>query len=405
MARRRLRGLGRRMEAAGIDAALLLHPRDVLYYAGTARPASLLVVRADRRASSSGPSLGDSVPRATLFVRRGMDQARREATVERVEPMRGFSTVAGALGELGIGGGMLGTELDVTPADLVERLREALVGWELADISPLVLEQRLVKDEGEIAATKRAAAAADAGHRRVPEVVAPGMTELTLAAEIERAVRLAGHEGYQPLRHPEARGGGVLLMSGEHLTVRGGHGLVVTGAGLSAATPYGPSRRRIREGDLIVLDTGTTCDGYTADESRTFVVGRATDEQRALFAVAREAEEAVLEAVLPGVPVADVYEAAQSVVEGGAEPFFPLGTLSLPGFVGHGIGSELDEPPVIWPRDESVLREGMVLAIEIEVSALARGMMMKLEDTVVVHSAGCERLTHAPRQLIEVGRS
>ncbi len=192
-------------------------------------------------------------------------------------------------------------------------------------------------------------------------------------------------------------------MSGEHLTVRGGHGLVVTGAGLSAATPYGPSRRRIREGDLIVLDTGTTCDGYTADESRTFVVGQATDKQRALFAVTREAEEAALAAVRSGVPVADVYEAAEAVVEGGAEPFFTPGALSLPGFVGHGIGLELDEPPVLWPRDESVLREGMVLAIEIEVSALARGLMTKLEDTVVVRSAGCERLTHAPRELIESG--
>lgn len=392
------------MRAAGIDAALLLHPRDVLYYAGTARPASLLVVPAGGGASSSGASRGDSVTQVTLFVRRGLDQARQEATVGRVEPMRGFSTIDGALGELGLAGGVLGTELDVTPANLVERLREAFAGWELADISSLVLEQRRVKDEGEIAATRRAAAAADAGHRRVPEVVAPGMSELALAAEIERAVRLAGHEGYQPLRYPEARGGGVLLMSGEHLRVRGGHGLVVTGGGLSAATPYGPSRRRIREGDLIVLDTGTTCDGYTADESRTFVVGQATDEQRALFAVTREAEEAALAAVRPGVPVADVYEAAEAVVERGAEPFFAPGGLSLPGFVGHGIGLELDEPPVVWPRDDSVLREGMVLAIEIEVSALARGLMTKLEDTVVVRSAGCERVTHAPRELIDSGQ-
>jgi Xaa-Pro aminopeptidase len=89
-------------------------------------------------------------------------------------------------------------------------------------------------------------------------------------------------------------------MSGENLTVRGGHGLVVTGSGLSAGSPYGASHRTLEPGDLIVLDTGSTCEAYTADESRTFVVGEATEEQQALLGVTRDAEEAVLEALAPG---------------------------------------------------------------------------------------------------------
>jgi Xaa-Pro aminopeptidase len=273
----------------------------------------------------------------------------------------------------------------------------------VVDISSLVLDQRVVKDEGEIEATKRAAAAADAGHRRLPRVATVGISELELAAEVEKAMRLAGHEGFQPLRHPGARGGGMLLMGGENLTVRGGHGLVVTGGGLSAGSPYGASRRLLAPGDLIVLDTGSTCEAYTADESRTFVVGQATEEQRAFFGVTRNAEEAVLEALGPGVPIGDAYAAAEAVVEGGADLHFAPGSLTLPGFVGHGIGLELDEPPVLWPREEGPLREGMVLAIEIEVSAPERGLMTKLEDTVVVRFGGCEVLTHAPRELIECG--
>jgi Xaa-Pro aminopeptidase len=75
----------------------------------------------------------------------------------------------------------------------------------------------------------------------------------------------------------------------------------------------------------------------------------------------------------------------------------------LPGFVGHGIGLELDEPPVLWPQDETCLRERMVLAIEVEVSVPAEGLMTKLEDTVVIRSGGCEVLTRAPRKLIECG--
>jgi Xaa-Pro dipeptidase len=387
------------MGEAGIDVALLLHPRDVLYYAGTARPASLLVVSPET--SSSAGQLSPS--EAILFVRRGLRYAREEATVERVEPMGSFSDVTEAVDALGLRGGVLAVELDVTPAQLTRRLEEAFEGWDVVDVSSLVLDQRAIKDEGEIEATRRAADVADAGHRQLPRAATVGMTELELAAEVERAMRLAGHEGYQPLRYPGARGGGVLLMSGENLTVRGGHGLVVTGSGLSAGAPYGASRRRLRPGDLIVLDIGSTCEAYTADESRTFVVGDATAEQRALFAVTEDAEEAVLEALGAGVPVGDVYVVAEAVVDGGGEPFFPPGSLALPGFVGHGIGLELDEPPVLWPREESPLREGMVLAIEIEVSAPERGLMTKLEDTVVVRSGSCEILTRAPRELVECG--
>jgi Xaa-Pro aminopeptidase len=104
----RLTALRTRMAEAGIDAALLLHPRDVLYYAGSARPAALLVAPHD----------------AVLFVRRGLEYARREATVARVEPMNGFASVADAVAELELNGGVLGTELDVVPARIAQRLEE-----------------------------------------------------------------------------------------------------------------------------------------------------------------------------------------------------------------------------------------------------------------------------------------
>jgi Xaa-Pro aminopeptidase len=381
------------MIKAGMDAALLLHHRDILYYAGTARPAALLV----SPRSGSVPY----EPTAVLFVRRGLAHAQREATVARVEPMRGFSSVASVFAELGLVGGVLGTELDLVAVNRYYRLLEVFPAWSLDDVSPLVLAQRLVKDEAEISITRRAATVADAGHTEAPHFVAPGLSELALAAGVEAAMRRVGHEGFQPLRYPEARGAGILVMSGEHLVVRGGHGLVVTGAGQSPAMPYGPSERCFEAGDLVVVDIGATYDGYTADEARTFVVGQATPAQRALFSVARAAEDAVFQALRPGASVADLYPVAEAVVARGAPPHFAPGSLALPGFVGHGVGLEIDEPPVLWPRDETRLEEGMLLAIEIEISAPDQGAMVKLEDTVVVRQDGCELLTATPRQLIE----
>jgi len=388
MPNRRLIELCVRMAEAGIDAALLLHHRDIFYYAGTVRPAVLLIP----------PSPHEAV----LFVRRGLEYAQQEATIARVEPMSGLSGIAEVMAELGLTGGVLGTELDLVSVQLYRRLMEVIdPSWSLADVSPLVLGQRMVKDEGEIAVTRQAAAVADAGHRVLFGALVSGVTELALAAEVEAAMRRIGHEGFQPLRYPGGRGAGVLLMSGEHLTVRGGHGLVVTGAGLGPAMPYGPSERVMRPGDLIVLDVGSTYKGYTADESRTFVVGPATEPQETLFAVARAAQDAVFEALRPGVPVADLCSVAEEVVAQGAPPHFAPDSLVLPGFVGHGVGLEIDEPPVLWPRDETELQAGMVLAIEVEVSAPAWGIMVKLEDTVVVRPDGYELLTATPRELIE----
>ncbi len=383
----RIKELCARMAQAGMDAALLTHPRDVLYYAGTARPAALFVAPHS----------------AILFIRRGLEYARREATIERVEPMTGFSSITAAAAELELRRGVLGVALDVTPAQLYLRVTDAFPNWKIQDISSLVLEQRITKDEGEIASTREAAAIADAGHEALPYFAKPGMSELALAAEIERTIRLAGHGGYQQLRYPEARGGGILLMSGDNLSVRGGHGLVVTGAGLSPGTPYGPSHRVMQSGDIIVVDIGSTYGGYTADESRTFVLGKATEAQEALFAVTLATEKAVLKALRPGAKIAEIYETAQSIVDQGAPPYFAPGSLTLPGFIGHGIGLELDEPPVLWPREKSSLQEGMVLAIEVEVSAPEAGTMVKLEDTILVDADGYEMLTVAPRELIEVG--
>ncbi|MGD1995063.1 MAG: M24 family metallopeptidase, partial [Anaerolineae bacterium] len=297
----RLKGLRQRMRHAEIDAAVLIHPRDVLYYAGTARPATLVVGMED----------------AVVLVRRGVDQARQEVTVE-MRPGGGFRRVAEIVGGQPRTFGAVGVTMDVMPTDLYLRLREVLPGWRVRDLSDLVLSQRMLKDAYEIAATEQAASVADVGHAAMAQALRPGVTELELAAEVEAAIRRAGHEAYQPLRHPGARGGGILLVSGEHLTVRGGHGLVVTGAGLSAASPYGASHRRVRAGDLVVLDIGSIVGGYTADESRTYVAGSPTAVQQALFEVTVAAEAAVLATLRPGTPIPQVYAAAERVVSRGA---------------------------------------------------------------------------------------
>jgi Xaa-Pro aminopeptidase len=322
-----------------------------------------------------------------------------ETSIERVEPMAGMRDLAQAVRDLKGRGHRLATELDVAAAALVGRLRSAMPSEELVDVSPLVLAQRGIKDETEVAAIARAAKVADVGHREAREAIRAGRTELDVAARVEYALRAAGHEAIVPVRTLDERGCGVLLMSRDNLRVRGGFGLVMTGRGLGPSMPFGPGRRAIERGDLVMVDIGVTVGGYTADEARTYVVGRPNGVQQALVDLGWRTAEAVIEASRPGRSVRSLFQVGQAVVRAGRPPLIAPGEVTLTGFVGHGVGVEIDEPPVLWPRAEGEIEEGMTLSIEIELLAEEHALAAKVEDTIVVTGDGGQRLTDAPRGL------
>jgi Xaa-Pro aminopeptidase len=111
----------------------------------------------------------------------------------------------------------------------------------------------------------------------------------------------------------------------------------------------------------------------------------------------------MLAALRPGVTPAQLYAVGEEVVSQAHPPHIAAGELSLPGFAGHGLGLESDEPPVIWSRATEPLQAGMVLAIEIEVVSPDLGTI-KLEDTAIVTGGEPEIPTLAPRELIEIDR-
>ncbi|MGH2722228.1 MAG: aminopeptidase P family N-terminal domain-containing protein, partial [Actinomycetota bacterium] len=152
-------GLRSRMVAQGFDAALLSHARDVLYYTGTAQPANLAVF-ADRE--------------PILFARRAVEFVERDVDDLEVRHEASFS---GPVAEfLAAGGQRLGAALDVVPATHIRRLEAKLPGWEVADISPVVLAQRSVKAACEIEAITRSASLAAVADETIRRVLVPGLT-------------------------------------------------------------------------------------------------------------------------------------------------------------------------------------------------------------------------------------
>jgi Xaa-Pro aminopeptidase len=293
--------------------------------------------------------------------------------------------------------------MDLVPANMYLRLKELLSGSRIVDVSPLILKQRLVKDNEEIDHIKAACRVAESAHSRLPEVLRPGMTELELAAELEHAARLAGHETFAILRkRMETEMGYALVLGGESTKTIGGYGQVVTGNGLSRAFPYGPSNRSIEHGDVVVFDIAGLSNGYHSDLARTYFLGKtpslALEAHAALLAVQSE----ILREATPGAVARDIYDSAvRTAAKHGWQEYFQGPEEQRGTFVGHGLGLEIDEPPLLSPRDETVISEGMTFTTELFIVHPSFGEV-KLEDTVLVSKDRTELLTSMERRVFEV---
>lgn len=242
------------------------------------------------------------------------------------------------------------------------------------------------------------------GHKRVMSVLREGMTELELSAEVEDAHRRAGHEGQYFVRQWDFFMGRGVLASGDNLSRIAGKIQNISGTGLSAAIPLGASTRKIRRGDMVVVDIPTLYRGYHSDQSRTYVIGKAPASCSELYQGMREIADRTIQCLRPGVTCNDVYELTFSIArEIGMEPYYlRLGRSPEPlSFVGHGVGLEVNEPPLLSKGNPDVIQAGTVATLEIEMWK-SETEVVKVEDTIAVHPDGAELLTISPRDLHEV---
>lgn len=387
---RRLSDFAARLADAGIAAAVISQPADLFYLSGTAQPCNLLIV------PGSDP---------ILFARRFVDLAREQSAVAQVVGGAGFAPISKALEAAGVRSGKLGFELDVIPAALYRKAVGDFPRYEVVDCAPILLAQRAIKDQREIELLRRAAAAYRAVHETIVERLQPGCTELEIAAAAERALRLQGHEGMVSYRRWDGRlppeGA---IASGPNLATISGGPITISGVGLDHAYPLGASRRRLRAGDLFNIDLGLNVAGYHGDVARTYSVGEPSERIRELAVAVREIEDEIIAAVVPGRSAEEIYQAGVAAAEArGVIEVFQGHSGTHGPYVGHGLGLELDEPPVLGPGVTAPLAEGMVLAIEPKLISPEFGAV-NLEDDVVVTKTGAEVFESVPRSVFVVDR-
>jgi Xaa-Pro aminopeptidase len=344
---------------------------------------------------------------ATFYVRRSLARAQAESGVRAVAlgPFRQFGQqLADDYPSVFAAGTrpVVGADLDVMPAQLYMRIAAAVPQADWADASRLLRTVRSVKSAAEIARIAAAAEAADAALMEGLQQLREGMTELEVIAVIESALRRRGHSGLLRMRGYNQETVTGVVAAGEAAAEPSCFDGPVGGRGLSPASPHGVSRRPIGRNEPILLDIGCCLDGYVIDQTRTAVIGRLPDELRRAYdvsvAILRRAETMLR----PGQTPESIYaEAVRMAEEAGlAEHFMGYGRDRVK-FLGHGIGLELDEWPVLAKGFDQPLEPGMVLAVEPKFTFPDRGVV-GIENTYVVTETGCRALTVSPETLFEL---
>jgi Xaa-Pro dipeptidase len=388
--KKRISMLQQRLAERGVAAALLIYSRDVLYYTGTAQPSCLVVTPDD----------------FTLYVRSGFDFAVQDVFIGReklVEERRLDKILASIVSRPGGSPGKIGTQLDILTAEQFEGLRKLCPGADFVNISPVTLEQRKVKEPAEIIRLRRACEAVHAGHEAVLATLREGVTELELAAAVENAHRLAGHEGIFFIRLPDFFMSRGPIGAGPNLLRNSGVVYTITGVGLSPAVPAGPSRRAIGRGEAVVVDIPTLVEGYHADQTRTYCIGAAEKAIHGLYDDLKAVADHLISAIKPGMTGRDVYRMAveKAGTIGRSAEFQSFGASRASRMIGHGIGLELNEPPILSEFDSSAIPEGCIVALDMHMMA-AGGVVVKLEDMILIGGEGNEILTKTPRRLFEI---
>ncbi|HZZ86503.1 MAG TPA: Xaa-Pro peptidase family protein [Anaeromyxobacteraceae bacterium] len=377
---RRLDALGETLRAQGLDGAVLVHATDVLYLAGTRQNAALWV-----------PARGEAV----LLVRKSLERARAESPLADVRPFPSSKELAAALGAPR----RVGFTFDVAPG-AVERFWARALGAELADVSAALRLQRSVKSPWELARMRETAALLCGVYRELPSFLRPGMREVDLAAEIEYRMRKAGNEGSPRLRGFNQEFFMGLALSAGSATAPSYFDGPVTGRGLSPSSPLGASLEPIPRDAPILLDYTAMKAGYVTDLTRIAVCGRLAPEVARAFEVALAIQAEVVRGLVPGAIPSELWARAKALAEreGLGDRFMgPPGAQAR--FVGHGVGLELDELPVLAPGLDAPLVAGQALAVEPKFVLPGLGAI-GIENTWAVAEGGGERITELPDEVV-----
>lgn len=368
-----------------IHGLLIVQRVDLFYFSGTAQNGFLYV-----------PAEGEPL----LLIKKYMPRARRESSIREIIEIKSVKELPGRIIDFyGRLPHTLGFELDVIPVNQFRFYRQLFPQQVCVDASPMILKVRMIKSAWEIQQMERTAELSCKTFQYIREHIRPGYTEMEFAGMFETFARKLGHGAKMRVRDYQTEGFSWHVLSGKSGGLVGLLDAPVSGEGTSAAFPCGAGGKKLAPKEPIMIDFNSVLNGYHFDETRMFSIGpmpqRPFDASRAAIEIHNE----VLGIVKPGVSLDDLFHLsiAKAASLGYAETY-----LGPPGykvaFVGHGIGLELVEQPIIASRREAPLQAGMALALEPKI-LFENEFSAGIESVFLVTETGHRLISRTPTEV------
>ena len=363
----RLKRCSQLMKAADLNVLLLTKPSNMFYLTGDGRLCAYTMITQEGKVALGVPQTDvEDVKKLAHF----------DHIVGFEDEVGMIHSIAHNFEHFGIQQGAVGLEYTYLTQSMMGMLTHPHAkpaGLTAKDCTHILSELRIIKEDDEIKRIRAAAKVAEVGMAAAIKSVKPGVTESQVAAEAEYAIRKAGAEEFWR----------TYVSSGARTNIA--HGL--------------PTKRKLKTGDLVMIDIHPIVNGYSADICRTVCVGKPTPEQKGAYDLYLKAQEATIAKVKKGIGMVELEQTLHSVIKEGGHGNHIFGPPI------HGVGIEFEESPL--PPGHAFFhgeKEPLPLEVNVVIAVGNCGLYtgpwgVRVEDTVVVGPNGPKVLTHYPRQL------
>lgn len=346
----RISKLQQSLKKSDLDAVIIVQKIDLYYFSGTLQQGILFVPQ-------------DGKP--LLFVKRDFERARKESSLKNIYEIKSLKDISSIIDKDSPKLNKIGLELDILPVSYFNKLLEIFPNTEFIDFSYNIRIIRAIKSNWEIERIIRAGELITATFEEIKNFIKEGVTELDIAYELEYIARKKGHTG--PIR---TRAFNQEMFYGHYLS--GESSLLVSyvdsptaGLGQGSFFPQGAGNKKLKKGEPLSIDFVFSYEGYCVDMTRIFYLGNPNNEYVNIYSVAQEIHNKAQELSLNKIGCSQLYKIVDGIVtKHGLNSIFMGPSGKAVGYIGHGIGLELDELPVLSKNSKEVISEGVVFALE-----------------------------------------
>ena len=386
--RNRQLAVQKQLQQNDIDGLFVVQRVDLFYLSGTAQNGFLYL-----------PAEGKPL----LFIKQYLPRAQAESSIGTILEIKSIKEIPMLIKDTyGRLPDVLGFELDVLPVNDFNFYRGLFKPKKYVDAAPCILKARQIKSGWEIAQLDRVAESTRSIFEYMQTIICPGMSEMEFAGMFQTYAGKLGHVSKLRVRNYQTEGYPGHVLSGKSGGMIGLLDSPASGEGPSAAFPVGAGSKALCPDEPIMVDMATMLNGWHTDETRMFAIGsmpkKAFDASRAAIDI----HNTVIDKIKPGITVGELFDC--SVAHAQATGFSEV-YLGPPGhrvsFVGHGVGLELIEPPIIAKNRRDLLEPGMTFALEPKL-VYTDEFIAGVESIVLVTDTGSRLISQVPVEIFVV---